>query len=54
MALLKDRLKLTALISKFAATPGEKWCEAPTTPPSGPEWYLRLRDRIFYESGARD
>lgn len=51
-ALMKQRSELDPLFRKVAGTDRKTWCAAPKTPPTGPEWYLRLRDAVYRQAGA--
>lgn len=47
--------ELTLLFTRFSgSTDIKRWCESPSTPAAGPEWYLRLRDGIYRRAGAGD
>lgn len=54
LALAKDPVKLKAAFTKASGVSNlQQWCEAGKTPAAGPEWYLRLRDLIYRDAGAR-
>lgn len=54
MALAGDRASLQAAFTKATGLDAVAWCKSPSTPPAGPEWYLRLRDLIYRLAGAED
>jgi hypothetical protein len=44
-----------ALLTATGAPSVQAWCaEPPTSPPSGPEWYLRFRDTLFRSLSTSD
>jgi hypothetical protein len=54
LALIKDRAAAEADFAKASGVDLKTWCGKPSTPPRGPEWYLRFRDFIFRRAGASD
>ncbi|MBC7925926.1 MAG: hypothetical protein H7039_09750 [Bryobacteraceae bacterium] len=53
LAFVDQRARLDELFQRATGSAGlKKWCEAPQTFPSGPEWYLKLRDAIYRAAGA--
>ncbi len=53
ITLVADRSQLDPLFQKISGGVNLKtWCASPKTMPSGPEWYLRLRDGIYKSAGA--
>ena len=54
MALAGDTASLQQAFTKASGIDAAVWCKAPSTPPAGPEWYLRLRDLIYRLAGAED
>jgi hypothetical protein len=53
LALADGREQIEALFQKISGgTTLKTWCTSPKTLPSGPEWYLRLRDGIYRAAGA--
>jgi hypothetical protein len=54
LRLARDRARLRAAFTKFSGfSDADAWCKKPSTPAAGPEWYLRLRDAVYRESGAK-
>jgi hypothetical protein len=53
-ALAGDKAGLQAAFTKASGIDAAAWCKSPSTPPAGPEWYLRLRDLIYRLAGAED
>jgi hypothetical protein len=54
MKLIADRTAAQAAFGKASEMSLSAWCARPSTPPAGPEWYLRFRDLIFRQAGAGD
>jgi hypothetical protein len=54
MSLAGDKASLQSAFHKASGMDAETWCKSPSTPPTGPEWYLRLRDLIYRLAGAED
>jgi hypothetical protein len=54
IALAGDKASLRQAFTKVSGLDAAAWCKSPSTPPSGPEWYLRLRDLIYRLAGAED
>jgi hypothetical protein len=54
LALIRDTAAAQAHFAKAAGVDLKTWCAKPSTPPRGPEWYLRFRDLIYRQAGASD
>ena len=54
LSLLKKPADLEPLFRKITGVERKGWCSSPKTLPTGPEWYLRLRDAIYKQAGASD